>query len=168
MSIVLIGFMGSGKSSVAKFLSSHLDYEVLEMDAIVCKQLGVENMQELFSQGGETLLRQMERKIAKEYRAAEKMVISTGGGVVLSEEIFDYFRKKGERVFFLKAQFETLEKRLKGDRSRPLFQEINRAKHLYNLRAPLYIKYADEIVEVDMCSTEEISFTVEKIYRNSL
>jgi len=156
MNIVLIGFMGSGKSSVAKALSLLLGFTIVEMDKLVCQRVGARNMHEVFALGGECLLRETEIALAKEYAEKTDQVVSTGGGVVLSPIIFDYLKEA--KVIFLNASFETIQERLKGDNTRPLFTD--EARKLYDFRLPLYLHYADEIIDVDSQSAEEIAFKI--------
>jgi shikimate kinase len=160
MNIVLIGFMGSGKSTVAKHLSELLDFLAIEMDELVYRKTSTKNMHEVFAKGGEILLRETEIAIAKEYAAKENLVISAGGGVVLNKIILDYFKEAGGKVFFLNARFETVVKRLEGDASRPLFKDITSTKKLYDFRLPLYLNYADEIIDVDSRSAKEIALKI--------
>ncbi len=160
MNIVLIGFMGSGKSTVAKHLSQLLDFVTIEMDELVYQKTNTKNMHEVFAKGGEILLRETEIGIAKEYAAKENLVISAGGGVVLNRIILDYFKETGGKVIFLNARFETIVKRLEGDDSRPLFKDITSAKKLYDFRLPLYLNYADEIIDVDSRSAEKIALQI--------
>jgi len=158
MKIILIGFMGSGKSSVAKQLALLLQFPILEMDELVFQKTETKNMQELFCKGGELLLRETEIAIAKEYaEAKDPLIISTGAGIVLNKIIIDYFTRDQGKVFFLNASFQTITRRLRGDRSRPLFQNKIEAKTLYHFRQPLYWKYADYVVEIEERSVEEIA-----------
>jgi len=164
MNIVLIGFMGSGKSTVAKILSQLLKRTSLEMDELVYLKTGARNMHEVFEKGGELLLRETEIAIAKEYASKEHLIISAGGGVVLNKIILDCFKKTGGKVIFLKASFEQIAKRLEGDQSRPLFKHLTDAKKLYDFRMPLYSHYADEIIDVDFLSPEEIALTIQAMF----
>ena len=160
MNIVLIGFMGSGKSTVAKHLSELLGFSAIEMDELVYRKTNTRNMHEVFAKGGEILLRETEIEIAKEYASKENLVISAGGGVVLNKIILDYFKKMSGKVIFLNARFETVVKRLEGDSSRPLFKDVTSAKKLYDFRLPLYLNYADEIIDVDSRSAKEIALKI--------
>jgi shikimate kinase len=222
MNIVLIGFMGSGKSTVAKHLSNLLGFAIVEMDDLVYQKTNTRNMHEVFALGGELLLRETEIAIAKEYASKENLIISTGGGVVLNKIILDYFKKTGGKVIFLNARFEQIVKQLEGDHSRPLFHDalgrfgiyrnnlknrefdqeaaqiflpgesdivqaqgtsegikfgamptqsktdssgcfgIISAKKLYDFRWPLYVNYADEIIDVDSRSIDEIAITIKE------
>ena len=148
VNIILIGFMGSGKSTVAKLLG----LTAVEMDDLVYQKTNTQNMHEVFALGGELLLRETEIALAKEYACKQNLVISTGGGVVLNKIILDYFKKTGGKVIFLNASFEQIAKRLKGDQTRPLLTD---AKKLYDFRLPLYLHYADEVIDADQ-PTDEI------------
>ncbi len=157
MKIILVGFMGSGKSSVAKALSKLLKLSLLEMDELVYQKTGTKTMHEVFAKGGELLLRETEVAIAKEYALADNIVISTGGGVGLNKIALDYLKQQNGKIFFLKANFQVLADRLAGDASRPLFNDIAEAKSLYDHRQPLYLKYADQVVEAENKSVDEIA-----------
>src|SRR3990167_5099498 len=144
MNIVLIGFMGSGKSTVAKRLAKLLGISWVEMDELVYQKTNTRNMHEVFALGGELLLRETEIAIAKEYASKENLVISTGGGVVLNQIILDYLKEAGGKVIFLNARFEQIVTQLEGDNSRPLVRDLTSTKKLYDFRLPLYLNYADE------------------------
>ena len=159
--IVLIGFMGSGKSTVAKVLSQQLGVALVEMDELVYQKTGTQNMHEVFAKGGERLLRETEIAIAKEYAAKENVVISTGGGVVLNKIVLDCFKETGGKVIFLNASFEQIVKRLEKDNSRPLFKDLMQAKKMYDFRLPLYLSYANEVIDVDSRSPQEIALHIQ-------
>jgi shikimate kinase len=162
MKIVLIGFMGSGKSTVAKVLSQRLGLSFLEMDELVYQKTNTRNMHEVFAIGGERLLREMEIAIAKEYASKDNLVISTGGGIVLNQIALDDLRERSGKVIFLNAGFEEIVKRLAGDGTRPLFQSVEQARKLYDFRWPLYLAYADAVIEVDSRSAEAITSEIER------
>lgn len=159
MNIVLIGFMGSGKSAVAKILSQILHFDLLEMDEIVLQKTHTHTMRELFDKGGELLLRETEIIIAREYAHKKHLVISTGGGVVLNKIVLDYFKTGNGKVFFLNPPFEHIIERVKNDHlsSRPLWKDLKVAKELYDFRLPLYHSYADVVMNIDSESAESIA-----------
>ena len=167
MKIILIGFMGSGKSSVAKNLGHLLQLPILEMDELVFQKTNTKNMHEVFAKGGELLLRETEIAIAQEYASAHNNVISTGAGVVMNKIILDYLKKGEGKVFFLNAPFQTVADRLVDNSMRPLFNNSVEAKSLYHFRQPLYLKYADHVVEVGEKTVEEIAQEIVENYRET-
>ncbi len=163
MNIVLIGFMGSGKSTVAKRLASLLGSKVIEMDQLVYEKTHTQNMHDVFAKGGELLLRETEIAIAKEYAKKDRLIISTGGGVVLNKIILDYFKINGAKIIFLNAQFEQIAQQLEKDDSRPLFNNLSNAKKLYDFRLPLYHQYADEVIDVGSHSADQIASLIKDL-----
>ena len=171
MNLILIGFMGAGKSTVAKTLGETLGRPVVEMDELVYQKTNTRNMHEVFAKGGELLLRETEIAIAKEYSLRKNLVVSAGGGIVQNKIILDYFKKSGGFVVFLNAPFETLAKRLEKDlpheryTARPLFKDLKTAKNLYDFRLPLYSHYADETIDASSRSPKEIAQQIEKLIK---
>ncbi len=160
MNIILIGFMGSGKSIVGEHLSRLLQFSWVDMDHLVYQKTGTRTMHEVFALGGELLLRETEIAIVKEYATKQRCVLSTGGGVVLNKIILDYCKQAGGKVIFLHADFALLAKRLGKDRSRPLFQDLESARKTFDFRLPLYQQYADVVVEVAGKTPHEIALAI--------
>ncbi|MGA8164114.1 MAG: shikimate kinase [Waddliaceae bacterium] len=168
MNIVLIGFMGCGKSAAAQYLSHLLGLPYIETDELVYQKTNTRNMHEVFALGGELLLRETEIAIAKKYASKENLIVSAGGGLVLNKITLDYFKNAGGKVFFLNAGFDTIVKQLAGDDSRPLFKDMASAKKLYDFRLPLYLNYADEVIDVDSLSPDEIAWKIKKMVSDGL
>lgn len=157
MKLSLIGFMGSGKTSVSQQLAKKLGLNCMEMDWFALQQNGCADMAALFEKGGEILLRETEIELARDWRDARDVVISTGGGVVMNKIITDYLKENDGRVIFLHVPFETIRERIKIDTTpRPLFEDADAARDLYNFRLPLYKRYADIVVETEDKSIDEI------------
>ncbi|MEI8329585.1 MAG: shikimate kinase [Chlamydiia bacterium] len=163
MNIILIGFMGSGKSVIGRRLSELLGYCCVDMDELVYAKTDTQDMYEVFAKGGEILLRETEIAIAKEYAGQENLIISTGGGVVLNKIILDYFRAAGAVVIFLDPPFALIAERLQKEDTRPLFQDETSIKKLYDFRHPLYTSYADHIIDLDCLSIEEIALQIKAL-----
>lgn len=154
MKIILIGFMGSGKTTVGRLLAKKLNLEAIEMDEMVLKMSDRRSVSEIFSLDGEKHFRDLETKIAKKISAIDNAVVSTGGGVVMRDKNMKLL-KTGE-IVFLKASFRTLEKRLIGDNSRPLFKNREKAKKLFNLRLKIYEKWADKVINTDKMTVNQV------------
>lgn len=142
--IVLIGFMGSGKSSVAKHLGRNLGRFVLDSDEMIEKILGV-SIAEFFEKEGEEAFRKKEaRFIAWAKKSVQDAIISTGGGM----PIFHNVRQMGF-VVYLNSDFDSIVGRLDGAKiaKRPLFRDLANARELFECRREIYAKNAD--LEVD-------------------
>jgi shikimate kinase len=161
MKIVLIGFMGAGKSSVAAELAKKLQLQYIETDALVLAKSGKSSISQVFSQDGEVCFRELEMEVAKALSKQDNVVISTGGGMVQNKLCIDYLRQNG-LVIYLSATFSEIEKRLRGDTTRPLFLDKTKANELYKFRKQLYEMYADMIITTDKRSISEITNLIVK------
>ncbi|WP_233707346.1 shikimate kinase [Helicobacter cetorum] len=144
--IVLIGFMGSGKSSLAQHLALALKREVLDTDALISEKVGL-SVAQIFEKFGEDSFRMLERNLIDELKTFKNpYVISTGGGIVMH----DNFRGLG-KVFYLKADFETITRRLNANerQKRPLLADLKKANELYCERQVLYEQNADFIINAN-------------------
>ncbi|MGN1085261.1 MAG: shikimate kinase [Lachnospiraceae bacterium] len=149
--IVLIGFMGCGKSTVGKKLANALQYRFLDTDALI-EETCQKEISRIFAEDGEAAFRQAEtdtlRGLKKE---AEHCVIATGGGMPMREENARYLREIGT-VIFLEAEIETILERLQDDTQRPLAageDREQRLKKLYAERLPVYRAAADVCIDTE-------------------
>lgn len=155
MKLILIGFMGSGKTAVARELAARTGLRVLETDTVVLERTGCSDMNEVFARGGEILLRETEIAICRDIRAMQCGIISTGGGMVMNKICIDYMKEAGGTVIFLDVPFPVLAERVAKDAAaRPLFKDIKQARQLYKLRHPLYRAYADFRISAEKLPTE--------------
>ncbi|MCR4690936.1 MAG: type II 3-dehydroquinate dehydratase [Lachnospiraceae bacterium] len=161
--ILLIGFMGCGKTTVAKRLSYTARSPFLDLDDMIVKKEGMA-ISEIFEKKGEAYFRRVETECLKELLTSKSSyVISTGGGVVLSETNRKILKKLGICIY-LRAGENTLYQRLKNDKSRPLLQTDNprgRIAQILSERKKLYESCADRIVDVDGLT---IAKTTEKVW----
>ena len=136
--IVLVGFMGSGKTTVGKLISEETGMPLLDMDALIVERAG-KSINEIFADDGEPQFRIFEKELTKELAETEGNIISTGGGIVLNPENIANFEKTGLVVCLL-ADAATVLDRVKHDRSRPLLAGdkeqaildiLKSRKHLY-------------------------------------
>lgn len=162
--IILIGFMGSGKTSVGIRLSYHLKRTMIDTDKWI-EQRQKMSISDLFATKGEAVFRIMETDCLKELiHTANHQIISVGGGLPMREENHALLKKLG-KVFYLKITPEAVYERLKSDTTRPLLQVENpreKIKALLAERAPVYEACADAIVEVSNKTFEQIIKEIDK------
>lgn len=156
MKLVLIGFMGSGKTSISKILAKELDLLLIDMDRAIIDKSGRESDREIFDLDGEKRFRELESEVAKTIEDASNSIISTGGGIIMNEENMNYL-KKNALIIYLNCSFATAKNRISPNNPKPLFRDLDKARELYLLRQPLYSKYANIIVETDFRKPIEIA-----------
>jgi shikimate kinase len=161
MKIVLIGFMGSGKSSVAPLVAAQLGLAVVEMDDLIVQKAGGKSIKAIFADGGESAFRQLEAEVAKELADRDNVVISAGGGAVTNPATMGYLTKQA-LVIELTGSFETLLGRISAATPRPLFEDVAEAEALYEQRQALYSKYAALHIATDDKSVPEVAKAVTK------
>lgn len=146
--IVLIGFMGAGKSSVAPLLAKKLNLLHIEMDELVLKKSKQKTINDILKNQGESTFRNLERQVAKSLKHKSNIMISAGGGVIMNQKTMKHL-KENAIVILLDTSFETVKKRLVRTTDRPLWSDQKKTEALYKLRMPLYKKYADIVVTTD-------------------
>lgn len=147
--IILIGFMGSGKTSIGKRLSMKLKREFIDMDDFIEKKEGM-TINEIFATKGEAYFRNLEAEICSRYSKAKGKIIATGGGVIKNPENMKNL-KAGGVVYYLKSSAEKIADNLKNDNSRPLLNVQDKKAKIMELmaeREELYLTYADRILDV--------------------
>ncbi|MEI6563114.1 MAG: dihydroorotase [bacterium] len=163
--IVLMGFMGSGKSTVGKLLASRLGMKFVDMDTILEERAG-KPISRIFAEEGEPHFRTLERALAQELSQEKGLVIACGGGVVLNpDNIRDYSRTG--LVVCLTATPEVIFERTAKDRNRPLLEEQNRMQRILDLLAKRKGLYASLPHQVDTAthSALQVAETIVTLYR---
>ena len=156
--IVLVGMMGSGKTTVGRMLASRLHRDLLDTDALIEVREG-RSVRELFSSNGEDSFRAIESEVLVESLANPKgAVIAAAGGVVLRRENREALHASGARVVWLRADPVVLAERVKGGGHRPLLDADPEGmlRRMHEDREPLYREVADLIITVDGRSVNEV------------
>jgi shikimate kinase len=146
--IILVGLMGSGKTTIGKQLSKSLERKFLDTDHAIEEKTGVD-VSTIFELEGEKGFRSREQNFLRELKRSQKLVIATGGGIVLNIDNRALLKKIG-CVIYLRSNIKDLVLRLKDDKTRPLIQNVDlsqKINDLFNERDPLYLAVADYIIE---------------------
>ncbi|MGP4072469.1 shikimate kinase [Piscibacillus sp. B03] len=152
-SIVLIGFMGVGKSTIGKELSYRLNLPFVDTDQLIEEETSL-TIPKIFELYGEGHFRKLESEILNKV-IQHNQVISTGGGIVELKQNRD-FLKKQDYTTFLKASLNTIYQRLEGDQSRPLWnQPYVKRLELFNRRQAFYEEVSNLTIETDELSVSE-------------
>ena len=153
MAKVLLGFMGAGKSTIAR----GLDPDFVDMDALLEDRLGMP-IARFFEEKGEAAFRQVESEILADLLKTDQ-VVSTGGGVVISPRNRALLKQNPDNIY-LKADFETLYQRISADKEnqRPLFLENSKEElgAIFKERQAWYEEVASKVIDVSKLSPEEI------------
>ncbi len=153
-SIYLIGFMGSGKTTVANGLSQAFTKEVLDTDEIIVQKYH-QSIPEIFQQKGESTFREYESSVLFQ-TPTEDTIIATGGGIIEKVSNRKWLKENGISVF-LKTSWEEINQRLINDTDRPIWNNQSRNKKiLLEERIPKYEEVADIIVHTDGKSIGDI------------
>lgn len=155
--IVLIGFMGSGKSSVGRLLAKQSGRYFLDTDALI-ESMENRKIRDIFSEIGEDYFRRMEKStFAWICESVKNAVISTGGGMPTTIGNM----REGGKVVYLKIGFDALLERLKAEEfeKRPLFENLDFAKKLYESRLSIY----EKVAQITVDASSEIDTIVQTI-----
>ena len=165
--IVLVGFMGTGKTTVGRLLSERMGMPLVDMDEEIVRLAGKE-ISAIFAEEGEAHFRSLEREMARTLSARSGLVISTGGGIVLNPDNIADFERSGLVVCLL-ASADTLFSRLEKDASRPLLAGEKREKirELLEQRRPLYEAISHK-VDTDGLTPEAIAKQISVLYETNL
>jgi 3-dehydroquinate synthetase/shikimate kinase len=181
--IVVTGFMGTGKSSVGRSLAGMLGVPFFDTDKAIEEAQG-RSIAEIFAEDGEEVFRRMERELCEKIFDDRGAVVSTGGGTLLDERTYDLFSRRAT-IVLLEASLESLAARLAGGRDRPLLQRKGatlagadlrkRIEEILVSRAPVYGKIATKFDTSDATSDEtaariatSLDFPVESLAINPM
>ena len=135
--ICLLGFMGSGKSTVGELLSRELQWPFIDLDAVIEAGQGM-SILEVFERSGEPFFRQLERAALTEVVKTEPAVVALGGGTFAYEANQELIRETGGATIWLDCPAETLLQRCSTMQNRPLFRDPESFLRLLETRLPYY------------------------------
>ena len=168
MNIVLIGYRGSGKSTVAKRLASAQKMPHVCLDEEIVKKAG-KSIPDIVSDHGWEYFRDLESEIVKVYSEKQGWVVDAGGGVILRENNVTLLRKSGLLVW-LKAAPSVLIERMQGDTQRPALKKgktfLEEVEEVLREREPLYRAAAHREIDSTGLTPEEVSLTIQGFYQN--
>lgn len=163
--IVLMGFMGTGKTTVGQLLAERLGLAFVDMDHLIEQRAG-KPISRIFAEDGEPSFRKMERELSVELAGRDGLVVGCGGGVVLNPANVDDYARTG-LVVCLTATPEIIFERTAKDRNRPLLEEKDRFQRILDLLAKRRALYAAIPHQVDTgtLSPRQVADRIEALYR---
>jgi len=162
MNIVLIGYRGTGKSTVGRLLASRLGRQLVSTDAEIVKR-AQRTVPEIIAQEGWEYFRDLESDICRELAVRDQLVIDTGGVAILRAQNIESLKKNGT-VFWLTASVETIAKRIGSDNQRPSLTGtksfVDEIQDVLQERMPKYQAAADHVIATDHRSINQLVETV--------
>lgn len=167
MNLVLIGYRGTGKSTVARLLAEKLGMEVVSLDEEIVRQAG-RPIPEIVAEHGWPHFRDLESKITERFSTRDNIIIDAGGGVILREENVKNLRRSG-KLFWLRASVPVIVARIEGGTERPALTAgksfTEEVADVLHERTPLYEAAAHHRIDTDLVSPEQVAAEVARLYR---
>jgi shikimate kinase len=168
MNLVLIGYRGTGKSTVAELLATRLGWKAISTDAQIVEQ-AQRSIPEIVASDGWEHFRNLETEVCLALKARDHLVIDTGGGLILRPENVEAF-KTNSLVFWLTATVPTITQRISDDTQRPALTAgktfVEEIQEVLTERTPKYQAAADHTIATDDLSPEEIASQILTIARS--
>jgi len=162
VNLVLIGYRGTGKSTVAKLLAERLDMPVVSLDAEIVREAG-RSIPEIVAEHGWPHFRDLEAAVTKRVAARDGLIIDAGGGVILRPENVENLRRNGTLVW-LRASVPVIVARIESGTQRPALTEgksfTDEVADVLRERTPLYESAADHAVDTDALTSEQVAARV--------
>lgn len=155
--IVLVGFMGTGKTTIGKILAKRLGFKFIDVDEIIKERAG-KSISKIFKEDGEKKFRLIEKKVIRDVSKLKNTVISTGGGVVLLKENVNNLRKNGVLITLMSSS-QVILKRVSKNKKRPLLNYSNKLrmiKKLLDFRFSYYVNNVDYIIDTSNLNPNKI------------
>ncbi|WP_181566253.1 shikimate kinase [Helicobacter monodelphidis] len=157
--LILVGFMGSGKTTVGRLLAQERGLFLLDTDMLIESKVGYQIAQ-IFARFGEPYFRNLEKELFQWLKTSVRgAVVATGGGLPIHCENIN----QAGKVFYLQMEFEQILQRLSQDEcdKRPLFQDIERTRILFQARIPIYEACADAMIDASLDSADIVQQILE-------
>lgn len=154
--IILVGMPGCGKTTIGKMLAKEYGRELVDTDELIIKKAG-KSIPDIFKDSGEAEFRKIEAEVIREVGKEKELIISTGGGAVVTPENHDALRQNGT-VIFLQRNIELLPKK-----GRPLSQQ-NSLYDMYEKRLPLYRSICNYEIDCN-CSPDEVVNKIKELFK---
>jgi|SRR5690606_25194699 len=168
MNIVLIGYRGTGKSTVGAILGQRLKRKVISTDAEIVKEAG-QSISQIVEQCGWDHFRELETQICRNLAGRENLVIDTGGGLILKEENTKILKANG-KIFWLTADVSTIALRISGDTQRPSLTGsksfVEEIEEILEIRRPHYQAAADIMIPTDRQTPEAVATQIVETFEN--
>jgi len=161
-SIILIGMMGCGKTTVGRILAEALGYRFFDTDAVI-ESAAHKSIPEIFATDGETGFRELETQVLAELSSYSRLVIATGGGIVLARQNWSYLHHGV--VVWLDVPVDHLFQRIQGDTNRPLLQAPDPQKKLQDLMDERRSLYAQADVRVVLQGDEPPEWVCDRVLK---
>jgi len=158
--LVLIGMPLSGKSAYAKALSPIYQKSIVDTDHLI-EMLENQSISDIFKNNGEPYFRSLENKVVTDLYQSTNLIIATGGGMILDQDVMEKLKQNGIVIYLDKDYHQIMEKDIK---NRPLIQSKSDVEKLALARKPIYEKYADIIVKIDKERLDVLSEIEAKLY----
>jgi shikimate kinase len=166
MNLVLIGYRGTGKSTVARRLANKLGRKAVSLDQEIVRHAG-RPIPEIVQEHGWPYFRDMEAEITKRVAAQDNLIIDCGGGVILRPDNVDNLRRNG-KLFWLRAAVPAIVTRIQGGTQRPALTEgktfTEEVEEVLRERTPLYEAAAHHVIDTDHRHPEEIASEVARLF----
>jgi shikimate kinase len=165
--IVLVGFMGTGKTSVGKRLAEQLDMRFVDMDDVIEEREG-KSIPRIFAEDGEPHFRSLERAVVRDLAARHGLVVATGGGIVLNADNISDYERTGI-VVCLTATPDTILERVAKETQRPLLAGDGKMQKILDLLAARRRLYAGIRLQVDttLMTVDQVADTVAGLYADA-
>lgn len=154
--------MGSGKTTVGIELAKIMGRKFIDTDEMIEQEQGIA-IKAIFAARGEDYFRDLEHECCKKISQMKNCVVSTGGGALTYERNANAL-KKGGKIVFLDADFDIICERIGNSKSRPLFQDREKAKALYDERKSKYLEASDIVIDGNM-SARKTALEIAEIFR---